>query len=294
MDYKLVKSIIKGAFTFIPGVNYILEKKRKKSIHSGSNAEFVYSLWLSVLVYLSENNIKPNLIKLGEVGNGGSLGIAFCAILTGTKEYYDFEYKRNINIHKQIELLDKILLLFKDKTAIKSFNQINIKVKNHDFPSDLVLSYRKQVLLSEKLKQDLHNALLGSGLIRIVKQWEASPSLALNFVFSRATMEHVLKPNGIYQAIYRHLLPSSYTMHDIEFHSHGLTKRLDGHMNISTFWWPIVFGRRTFFLNRWDMDEHIRAIKQCGFSIKYLNEVIVSDVQETDEVLYGGVVLAKK
>jgi len=293
MDYKLLKSIIKGSFTFIPGVNYLLEKKKRKSMHSGSNAEFVYSLWLSVLVYLSENKIKTSLSKIGEVGNGGSLGIAFCALLTGSKEYYDFEYKGNINIPRQIELLDQILILFNEKTPIKSYDHINIKVLDQSFPNDLIFSYEKQIEIAEKLKKDLHNNLNDSKLIHLVKHWERASSLSLNFVFSRAVMEHVLKPLDVYKAINKHLLPNSYMLHDIEFHSHGLTQQIDGHMRISNFWWYIIFGKRSFYNNRWRMEQHLLTIKKTGFLIKKFQEIFRTDQYSKKQISYGGVIVSK-
>jgi hypothetical protein len=294
VDYKLLKSIIKGAFTFIPGVCFLLEKKKKESMHSGSNAEFVYSLWLSVLVYMKENKIKPNLSKIGEVGNGGSLGIAFCAILTGTKKYYDLEYKGNINILRQIELLDQILILFKEKTPIKSFDQINIKVIDQDFPSDLILPYKKQIEIAEKLKKDLHNKLNDSNLIHLVNRWESASSLYLNFVFSRAVMEHILNPLDVYKAINKHLLPDSYMFHDIEFHSHGITHQINDHLKISDFWWSIIFGKRPFYLNRWEMKQHLSTIEKTGFLITKSYEIFRYNQHSKEQKSYGAVVVAKK
>jgi hypothetical protein len=46
VDFLLVKAISKGIITFVPCVNNLLNKKKTKSIHSESNAEFCYTFWL--------------------------------------------------------------------------------------------------------------------------------------------------------------------------------------------------------------------------------------------------------
>ncbi|HAF30092.1 MAG TPA: hypothetical protein DCG75_13710 [Bacteroidales bacterium] len=295
MDYKLAKSIIKGALTFVPGVSILLERKKKKSVHSGSIAEFVYSLWLSLLVFLQENNVAANLSKIGEIGNGGSLGIAFCAILTGSQEYYSLELRDNIDFSKNKKLLDELMILFQKKTPIKKYENINIKIKSYNFPEELILPYQKQLELVGSLKQDLDNNLLNSNYIRIVDQWESKPSLALNFVFSRAVMEHVLDPSEVYQAISKHLLTDSHMLHDIEFHSHGVTKQIDGLLRIHPFWWYIVFGKRSFFNNRWVMERHISAMGKNNFSIEKSYKTFVnSNNDAAAQMVNGGIVLAKK
>ena len=75
----------------MPGIPFLLKMKRAKSKHSSSNAEFCYSLWLSILVLFRENGLNPNLNIVGEIGTGGSMGMGICALLTGSAKYYALE-----------------------------------------------------------------------------------------------------------------------------------------------------------------------------------------------------------
>lgn len=290
----MLKAVGKGLITFVPGATNFIDKRKKKSRHSSSNAEFVYSLWLSVLVFLTENNIKPNLNKIGEIGNGGSLGVAFCAILTGSQRYYDLEFYDNINADEQLRLLDQIAQLFQNKTPIRKYDSINIKIKDYNFPANIVLPDREQILLTETLKKDIENGFASSKLISIIDSWETAPGLALDFVFSRAVMEHVKNPSEVYASIYRHLKKDSYMLHDIELHSHGISKQLDGHLQIKPFWWRLIGGKRPFLLNRWTFIDHLNEVEKQGFLPVITDRVMKLDNESLHEAEFGVVMLAKK
>lgn len=294
IDYLFVKSFIKGLLTFIPGVNLLLEKKRRRSLHSGSMAEFCYTFWLSILVFVEENNAKINLTNIGEIGAGGSLGIGFCALLTGTQKYYALEINTSIDIEKNIRLLDEILILFKNKTPIsKEFKQINVQIKNHDFPEALIKPNFYQNELVNNLKNVLKDGIVNNEYIQIINKWEESTSLNLNFVFSRAVMEHVKNPLEVYQAIHHHLLESTYMLHDIELHSHEITRKPNGHYNIQPKAWFIIFGKRGYFLNRWTLSDHIIAIEKCNFSIEKTHQSLREFPIWSEKIVLGAVILAK-
>jgi len=293
MEYSMLKAIGKGLITFLPGVAELLDNRKKKSRHSSSNAEFAYSLWLSVLVFLKENNIEANLNRIGEIGNGGSLGVAFCAILAGSQRYYDLEFYDNINVSEQLRLLEKIALLFQNKTPIRKYDSINIKIKNYDFPVDYVLPDREQTILIEQLRRDIVQGFTNSRLIRIIDNWESAPSLALDFVFSRAVMEHVKNPSEVYASIYNHLKNNSYMLHDIELHSHGVSKQIDGHLQIKPFWWRLIVGKRPFLMNRWSFGVHLDEVKKQGFLPVIMDRVMKLDNGSLREAEYGAVMLAK-
>jgi hypothetical protein len=290
MDYKLLKSILKGALTFVPGVGSYLSKKKEKSQHSGSDDIFVYSLWLSTLVYLKENNLVAELSKICEIGNGGSLGIAFCALLTGFQKYYSLELRENIDFDKQLQLLDQIESLFNRKERIEHFDRLNIKIDNYEFPKETALPFQERAELVKKLKKELLNELVDSELISIVHNWDLKSSLGITFAFSRAAMEHVNNPHKIYQALNKHLIQGSFMLHDIEYHSHGITNSMNGHLRISPWIWFIIVGRRPFYLNRYQMSDHLSSIIENGFSIVKTNELYYDD----NQTFIGGVIVAVK
>jgi len=290
IDRKIVVAVIKGAITFIPGANYFLNIKRKKTRHSGANALFSYSLWLTNLVYFVEQKIQPDFSRLAEIGNGGSLGLAFCAFLTGTKKYFSFEYRDNIDFQEQIELLEIISLFFDKSEPIHYFEKINIKVTDYSFPEQIVLPKEQRTKLLQLLKLDLQNKLVGSELIILVNNWEVQNPLNISFVFSRAVMEHVKSPLAIYKALKIHMNEDALMLHDIEFHSHGITSMHGDHRKISFWLWFIIFGKRPFYLNRLNMFDHIHLIANSGFSILKSDERFIGN----SHLSFGGVIVGKR
>lgn len=293
VDQKLVISVIKGILTYIPGLGVFLDKKKGKSRHSGSDASFAYSLWFSMLVLFNEKKIDVNYSKIGEVGNGGSLGVAFCALLTGVKEYCSFEIRTYIDFTEQKKLLNDVYQLLKEKTPITRYANLNISIENANLPYNFIKTTPlEQEKIYNELLSDLNNQLINSKYIKLIPDWENQGSLNLTFIFSRAVMEHVNNPAHAYSAIANHLKSGGYMLHDIEFHSHGLTKTLTGHYEIQEFLWKIISGKRQFFLNRFKLNDHNTAVQAAGF---YIDISIPNfKIQNEKKEMIGGVILARK
>lgn len=295
IDIKLLKAITKGIITYIPGISLLLKKMKAQSSHSASNAEFCYSLWLSLLVYLKENGIKLNLKRIGEIGTGGSLGVGICALLTGSEEYYALEIEDNFDKENNLKLLNEIVSMLKKKTPISdNFKQMNIKIENHEFPEDIIKPFFSENNLVSEIKDDLMTGCINSKRIKIIKKWENEDSLKLDFILSRAVMEHVRNPDIVYESIAFHLKEKSFMFHDIEFHSHGITNLSNGHFIISNILWKIIYGKRDYFLNRWDLKKHLSSIIENNFAVIKVSKTLVNVVTKGEQFLYGAIVLAEK
>lgn len=293
VDHKLAISVIKGILTYIPGIGLYIEKKKGKSRHSGSKAKFAYSLWFSMLVLINEKKIGVNYSKIGEVGNGGSLGVAFCALLSGAKEYCSLEIRTYIDFNEQKKLLHDVYQLLKEKTPITRYANLNISIENANLPDNLIKTTPiEQEKIYNELLLDLNKQLINSKYIKLITDWEHHESLNLSFIFSRAVMEHTNNPAQVYSAIANHLKSGEYILHDIEFHSHGLTKTLTGHYEIPEVLWKIITGKRQFFLNRFKLNDHNTAVQDAGF---YINFSIPNfKIQNYKKEMIGGVILARK
>jgi len=293
VDHKLIISVVKGILTYIPGIGSYIEKRKEKSRHSGSDACFAYSLWFSMMVLLNERNIIIDYSKIGEVGNGGSLGVAFCALLTGSKEYYSLELSTNIDFNEQKDLLHNIYRLFIEKAPIKRYNNLNIPIDNLNFPESLIkTSSFEQEKIYNELLLDIDNKLTNSKYIKLIPDWENQKSLSLSLIYSRAVMEHVKNPPFVYAAIAMHLKHGGYTFHDIEFHSHGITVSINGHIKIPKNLWLIIHGNRKYFLNRFQLNDHIRFAQTARLFIEFSYPNLVN--QDNSKHILGGVLLARK
>ena len=83
------------------------------------------------------------------------------------------------------------------------------------------------------------------------------------------------KLDKVYKAIKFHLNDNRLMFHEIEFHSHNITKKIDGHYQIPTFLWNLIFGKRLFFLNRWKLQDHITYLNLNNFNIIKISEFFV-------------------
>jgi len=294
-DTKIIKAVVKGLLTFIPGVAKALDNKKKTSKHSGSHAEFCYTLWLSLLVHFRELGLKPNMRTIGEIGSGGSLGVGLCALLTGSDKYYAFETDAIFDVEQNLKMLEELIQLFQNKTDIPDkYSQLNIKVNNFGYPADIIQPVFFNERILEEIRNDIKNAFVKSNRIQIIRNWEQHPALNLDFIFSRAVMEHVASPAKVYKGIESHLKAGSIMLHDIEFHSHGISKRIDGHYLIPGYLWKIIFGRRLYFLNRWSLNDHVKSIIDNGFEIIKIDKNLINDSNKNAMVMFGAVILAKK
>ena len=300
-DKNLIKAIIKGLATFFPGYVYFLRKRRKKRKNSCSNSEFCYSFWLRMIVHCHEQNVDVNFNHVGEIGTAGSFGLGTCALLTGSKRYYALDIENIYDINNNLRLFDEIVNLFKNKTPIPSkLENINLIISDYSFPEN----YISPLYLNENyvaiLRSDLINCLSNyhSNFFFVKQQWQLSEKLNIDFLFSRAVMEHVLNADEIYLSIYNHLKPEGYMLHDIELHSHSITIDPFGHYNLNRFVWFLIFGKRDYLLNRWNIEMHLKSIER-----KYKLICVTKNYKclenncndSSDNILpYGASILAKK
>lgn len=294
VDKLLIKSIVKGAITFIPGISLILERKKKSTHHSGSQAEFCYTLWLSLLSYLYGNGVNKSFENVGEIGCGGSVGVGICALLSGAKNYYCLEIEDHFDKENNLKLLDEIVVLFRSNSPIfNRFKQLNIPIKDFSFPSHLIIPrYFDDSFISE-LRDDIKNSCINTKHIKIIYSWQKSSGLYLDFIFSRAVMEHVNDPLSVYSEISRFVKNGAYSLHDIEFHSHGITLNPTEHYKINDFLWYIISGKRQYFLNRKSLMEHVNYLELNHFRTISVDKSFINNKLNQKPFLQGATVLSQ-
>ena len=58
--------------------------------------------------------------------------------------------------------------------------------------------------------------------------------------------------------------------HQIDFRSHKLTKKWNGHWGISGIVWKLMMGKRPFLINRQPYSTHVKYIEDAGFECVHL------------------------
>lgn len=292
IDGLLYKSIFKGLVSFIPG--YKIFSSKKKTKHSSSNSEFCYNFWLGLLIYLDENKINCDFSDIIEIGSGNSIGIGYCALLTKTKKYTSYDIKKFDDKIFNIDLFEEILLLFSQKKDIFIDEKlINIRIKSNKFPEHLI-DYN---FLTEKNVSFLRKQILSKEIgksISLKNNIDQDQSIKYTFAFSRAVMEHVKNPDLLYYKVNEILYSQSVFINDIEFHSHGITKEIDGHLRINKFLWWLIYGKRDYFLNRVIYNEHKCLLEKNNFIFINAIENFQYNDKRKESVLYGALVISKK
>lgn len=297
IDSRVARSLIMGLMSYLPGFYTMQTVKKRRSKHSASNAMFCYSFWLGLLKYLKVKDIKFTRERIGELGTGGSLGIGLCALLTGTREYYALEIEDWFNIDRNLEFLDDLVKLFRKKTPISNeFRQINFPIIDSSFPIELIeTSYIDDDFINCLKKSIVQLRENSSGRIKLINSWHKKRIKELDFVYSRAVMEHVNNPSEVYKDIHSLLKPSGLMLHDIELHSHGITKTRFGHRNLSPLVWRLIKGNKAYLLNQLSHEMHIEAIEDIfSIEISHKNFVEKAGTQEISKEPVGSVIVARK
>jgi len=301
MDFQLMKAIAKGILTYVPIINNkVIQRKRNKLNHSGSNAIYCYTLWMKILNFLLINNRSVDIKCIAEIGTGGSLGLGICALLTGAEQYTALDIEEDLDVVKNLQLLNEIVDLFKSSKRVPShvlYDQLNVKIDGFEYYNQV---YDQSILdnfqSSERIEEIRKCILLKkSNLIQINNNWMEDYQLInrFDFVFSRAVMEHVNKPDEVYHNLNMALKINGLMFHDIEFHSHGITKDWNTHKNINENIWRIIKGKRPYFLNRYEYIDHYNMIQNNNFKI--VDEIIIKK-QNSHKLqdIYGVAILSCK
>ncbi len=290
----LFKSIIKGALTFVPGISDFLEVKKKSSKHSGANAEFCYAMWLGVLKNFEENGIVPKFQNVGELGCGGSVGLGICSVLCGVEGYTALEIENHFDAENNLKMLSELVFLLQIQAAVpQNFTQLNIRSTNSEFPSSSIRPQINDEALIQKIAENIKADCLQTEPISILYDWDNNRSSKYDLIFSRAVMEHVNNPREVYSKAAQLLKPGGFMFHDIELHSHGLTKDINGHLKIPAILWRLIRGRRKYFMNRWTLDQHIAALEDLNFSIIDIRYTKENTADSKTGKLNGATILAQ-
>ena len=89
----------------------------------------------------------------------------------------------------------------------------------------------------------------------------------VDIILSHSVLEHVVDLETTYRALYLWLKPKGMMTHQIDFASHGLSEQWNGYRAYSELLWKIIYGKRTYLINRQPHSVHIDQILKNNFDV---------------------------
>ena len=271
-----IKYILKGLLTYIPGLYNAASGKT-----GGTNsARYCYSVWLRHLVIAHQNGLCAIPQTVAELGPGDSLGIGLAAMLSGAKKYYALDVVEYANIDVNLKIFSELVELFRWKECIpdqKEFPFVKPLLESYQFPSHILNDEDIGKALEPDRIESIKNAISSGGSIgngdieiRYFAPWDDKKIIRQNsvdMIFSQAVLEHVDELRAVYSTLYQWLKADGFMSHQIDFGSHGLSKKWNGHWGYSDFIWKLIKGKRPYLLNREVHSIHYQLLQQTGFKI---------------------------
>lgn len=279
-----IRALVKGALTFVPGADYFLPK-----VIASSNppSSYFYGVWLKHLALLNANGVHDFPQVVAELGPGDTLGLGLAAVLSGVSSYYGLDVVAHTNRAGNTRILSELIDMFRRRAPrpTKGWPDFDGLLDSRLFPSDILTEARLNKSLSEVRLESVRTALdagrSDDGLtISYRAPWNDASVVAtdsVDLVISQAVLEHVTDIRATYLALFQWLKPGAVMSHQIDFRSHDLTEKWNGHRAISEPIWKVMMGRRPYLINREPWSAHRRAIIDCGFEIIHADLLIRND-----------------
>jgi SAM-dependent methyltransferase len=272
MKLRQLAQLAFGVATFVPGVNSL----HRRGTGGTVTARYCYSVWLRHLVLAHQHGLSAAPDTVAELGPGDSIGIGLAALLTGSRRYFALDVVAHANAERNRRILDELIELFRNATPIPGpdeFPLVKPELSDYRFPSDILTPERMAAALDPariaKLKKDLADG--GPDAMMSYKvpwhQHQAIDGESVDMVYSQAVLEHVDDLPVAYDAMHRWLKPGGTMSHQIDFKSHGLADRWNGHWAYSDLLWTMIRGNRPYLLNRMPCSEHLTLLRGGGFEL---------------------------
>jgi hypothetical protein len=270
-----IRTVVKGLLTFVPGMQKVLTERGTGGTNSAS---YCYGVWLKHLTLFWENGMRSMPHTLAELGPGDSLGVGLAAMLCGVRNYYALDVVNHSNPEINLKIFDELVTFLKCRTGrpTKGWPDFDKYLDSSFFPSHILNDQLLKESLSEKRIEAIRNAIQNPAhhtdevTIKYMVPWSDEKIIEKNTVdaiLSHSVLEHVVDLEKTYQALYSWLKPKGIMSHQIDFGSHGISKKWNGYRMYSEPLWKMMMGKRSFLINRQPHSVHIDIIKKNGFTI---------------------------
>jgi hypothetical protein len=266
--------VARGLLTFVPALNNLLPSK---SIGHTESAAYCYGVWMKHLTLLHAHGLRAVPQTVAELGPGESLGVGLCALLSGASHYVGLDVVAYSNPERNQRILKDLVPLFRERAPNpdKGWPSVSSYLDQRLFPSHILTEQSLQQSLQPQRIEAIRHAITASApLAPITVEYKApwsDPRVinegSVDLIISHSTLEHVVELPGTYQALYQWLKPGGWMSHQIDFKSHGMTKRWNGFRACSEPVWKLALGRRPYMINREPGSAHLRLMQEAGFRL---------------------------
>ena len=260
---------------FVPGI------ANKRGTGGTNTARYCYSVWMRHLCNLSKFGMEHIPQTIAELGPGDSLGIGLSAMLSGADQYYALDIVEHANNERNLVIFEELLTMFKKRESIpddNEFPEVKPVLENYSFPSHILTDSLLEQTLNEERINKIRNCLkqLHTNIIvdfdvyvGYIVPWVNYNGKFPNsgLIFSQACLEHVDMLEEAYHVMNKALLPNGFMSHDIDFKSHGVTIKWNGHWAYSDMKWNMIRGKRPYLINREPLATHLMMGEKNGFEV---------------------------
>lgn len=271
----LLKSLIKGVLTNVPGAERLL---RQRSTGGTTSASYSYGVWMKHLTLLWANGLHRMPATVAELGPGDSLGIGLAAVLSGANTYYALDVEKYSDTEVNLRIFDELVQLFRNRAGRPTAGWPNFDehLDARHFPAHILTDAVLEASLAKPRLERIRNAIASpdgrhDGItVKYIAPW-SDPSVVLpesvDLVLSQSVLEHVVDLEGTYEALDFWLRAGGCMSHQIDFDAHGLADKWNGYRTYSETLWRILLGKRLYMINRAPCTTHLRLLEKNGFRV---------------------------
>lgn len=281
----LVKSLVKGVLTNIPGVEPLL---RQRSTGGTNSASYAYGVWMKHLTLLWANGLRAIPDTVAELGPGDSLGIGLAAMLCGARRCYALDVQEYANPAANLMMFEQLVELFRARAASPTagWPDFGQYLDRRNFPSHILTESVLSASLAESRIGRIREAIVNPGqpqdglsMTYVVPWSDASVIVrgSVDLVLSQSVLEHVVDLESTYRALALWLKPGGIMSHQIDFDSHGITAAWNGYRAYSETFWRILLGKRLYMINREPPSRHIHLLEANGFHVTCFMQAMRTD-----------------
>jgi len=267
-----VKALLSGLATYLPGYPAM------RATGGTDSARYCYSVWLRHLSLARASGCMSSMPRhVAELGPGDSIGIGLAALLSGVDTYFALDVVRYSGLRTNLAIFDELVELYRQRAPIPGDAElpfVNPKLQSYEFPHALLdddwLKNSLDPARIDDIRASVAQADPEHSCIRYQSPW-TDPSVvraeSVDMIYSQAVLEHVTDIASVYRSMHRWLKHSGFVSHQIDYRCHGKADTWNGHWTYSDTAWTVVVGRRPYLLNREPHSQHLRLLRETGFSV---------------------------